>query len=105
MYKIVEGEIPKLPERYSKELDEILHQYVLLQHVYYKKKIDSFINRILSRDIHKRPSASDVLQVPFISAQIERLKADLESSIATAVTQTVSSEQLEKEVRDISDLM
>ena len=104
MYKIVEGEIPKLPERYSKELDEILHQYVLLQHMYYKK-FDLFRNRILSRDIHKRPSASDVLQVPFISAQIERLKADLESSIATAVTQKVSSEQLEKEVRDISDLM
>uniref|UniRef100_G1K9T0 non-specific serine/threonine protein kinase n=2 Tax=Anolis carolinensis TaxID=28377 RepID=G1K9T0_ANOCA len=53
--KIVEGETPSLPDMYPRELDEVLHC-------------------MLSKDPSLRPSATEILRIPYIADQLQIMK-------------------------------
>ena len=58
MFEICEGDLPQLPEMYSKELRAIGGD-------------------LLNRDPAKRPAAQDILQMPFVASHIEELREEL----------------------------
>lgn len=60
MYKIVEGEPPKLPDQYSNEFSRVL-------------------NLMLNRDPEKRPSATDLLKEPLLANHIAKMSKDYQS--------------------------
>ncbi|XP_052060794.1 serine/threonine-protein kinase Nek11-like isoform X4 [Mytilus californianus] len=60
MYKIVEGEPPKLPDTYSSEISRVL-------------------NIMLQRDPEKRPSATDLLKEPLLANHIAKMSQDYQS--------------------------
>ncbi|XP_063951532.1 serine/threonine-protein kinase Nek11-like [Lytechinus pictus] len=55
MYKIVEGKTPEIPNKYDKNIQEIL-------------------NVMLNRDPAKRPSAAEVTKIAFVTRHIEKMK-------------------------------
>ncbi|CAN2389698.1 serine threonine-protein kinase Nek11 [Pristimantis euphronides] len=59
--KIVEGPTPSLPDRYSSALNVLL-------------------NRMLSKDPSHRPGAGEILQVPYIAEQLQKVKLRLYGS-------------------------
>ncbi|KAG8572776.1 hypothetical protein GDO81_012160, partial [Engystomops pustulosus] len=60
--KIVEGPTPSLPEQYSSELNLLM-------------------NRMLSKDPSHRPGAGEILQVPYIAEQLQKVKLRLYGSV------------------------
>ncbi|KAF6019940.1 NEK11 [Bugula neritina] len=60
MYKIVEGECPSLPDKYSKNLHSIL-------------------KKIFTKDPKERPSASEILKISFVSHHMEKMKLNSET--------------------------
>ncbi|XP_071176818.1 serine/threonine-protein kinase Nek11-like [Mytilus edulis] len=60
MYKIVEGDPPKLPDTYSSEISRLL-------------------NIMLQRDPEKRPSATDLLKEPLLANHIAKMSKDYQS--------------------------
>ncbi|KAL4233987.1 Serine/threonine-protein kinase Nek11 [Mactra antiquata] len=54
MYKIVEGDPPDLPSKYSKELNKVL-------------------KLMLNKDPEKRPSATELIKIPLISSHIAKM--------------------------------
>ncbi|XP_040289855.1 serine/threonine-protein kinase Nek11 [Bufo bufo] len=60
--KIVEGPTPSLPDRYSGDLNLLM-------------------NRLLSKDPSHRPGAGEILQVPYIAEQLQKVKLRLYGSI------------------------
>ncbi|KAM3928258.1 serine/threonine-protein kinase Nek11 [Leptodactylus fuscus] len=59
--KIVEGPTPSLPDRYSSDLN-------------------SLMNRMLSKDPSHRPGAGEILKVPYIAEQLQKVKLRLYGS-------------------------
>ncbi|XP_044150708.1 serine/threonine-protein kinase Nek11 [Bufo gargarizans] len=59
--KIVEGPTPSLPDRYSGDLNLLM-------------------NRMLSKDPSHRPGAGEILQVPYIAEQLQKVKLRLYGS-------------------------
>ncbi|XP_048742053.1 serine/threonine-protein kinase Nek11-like [Ostrea edulis] len=57
MYKIVEGELPNLPEKFSPDLNNVL-------------------KLMLSKDPEKRPTATDLLKIPIIKNHIAKLSKE-----------------------------
>ncbi|XP_052818938.1 serine/threonine-protein kinase Nek11-like isoform X3 [Mya arenaria] len=60
MYKIVEGEPPDLPAKYSKELSRIL-------------------KLMLNKDPEKRPSATELIKVPLLSGHIAKMSEEYQA--------------------------
>ncbi|XP_063440957.1 serine/threonine-protein kinase Nek11-like isoform X4 [Mytilus trossulus] len=60
MYKIVEGDPPKLPDTYSSEISRLL-------------------NIMLQRDPEKRPSATDLLKETLLASHIAKMSKDYQS--------------------------
>ncbi|XP_002742440.2 uncharacterized protein LOC100370291 [Saccoglossus kowalevskii] len=54
MYKIVEGKIPKIPNKYDKNIQEIL-------------------TKVLIKEPGNRPSAAEVLNLPFVARHMEKM--------------------------------
>ncbi|XP_061198174.1 serine/threonine-protein kinase Nek11-like [Saccostrea echinata] len=76
MYKIVEGEVPKLPDKFS-ELNNVL-------------------KLMLSKDPEKRPSATDLLKVPMIKNHIAKLSKEFHAK---------SQENSSRDAEDIAKLL
>ncbi|XP_073425527.1 serine/threonine-protein kinase Nek11 isoform X2 [Dendrobates tinctorius] len=60
--KIVEGPTPNLPDRYSSDLNLLM-------------------SRLLSKDPSHRPGAGEILQVPYIAEQLQKVKLRLYGSV------------------------
>ncbi|MEE6466272.1 hypothetical protein FKM82_006886 [Ascaphus truei] len=65
--KIVEGETPSLPDRYSSDLNLLM-------------------NRMLNKDPLLRPGAGEILQVPYIGEQLQQLKWNLYGAVLNSKT-------------------
>ncbi|XP_062605874.1 serine/threonine-protein kinase Nek11-like isoform X2 [Saccostrea cucullata] len=76
MYKIVEGEVPKLPDKFA-ELNNVL-------------------KLMLSKDPDKRPSATDLLKVPMIKNHIAKLSKEFHAK---------SQENSSRDAEDIAKLL
>ncbi|XP_070574674.1 serine/threonine-protein kinase Nek11-like isoform X2 [Ptychodera flava] len=55
MYKIVEGKIPKVPDKYDKNIQAVLE-------------------KVLTKDPSDRPSAAEILKMPFVNRHMEKMK-------------------------------
>nr|XP_022343810.1 serine/threonine-protein kinase Nek11-like isoform X1 [Crassostrea virginica] len=86
MYKIVEGEVPKLPEKFSAELNNVL-------------------KLMLSKDPEKRPCATDLLKIPLIKNHIAKLSKEFHAkSLENSSRDTEDIARLLKEKSYLSDL-
>ncbi|XP_052714284.1 serine/threonine-protein kinase Nek11-like isoform X4 [Crassostrea angulata] len=86
MYKIVEGEVPKLPEKFSSELNNVL-------------------KLMLSKDPDKRPSATDLLKIPLIKNHIAKLSKEFHAkSLENSSRDAEDIAKLLKEKSYLSDL-
>lgn len=84
MYKIVEGEPPKLPEMYSSEFSRVL-------------------NLMLNRDPEKRPSATDLLKEPLLANHIAKMSKDYQARQHTDQA-TKDAEEIAKLLKEKSRL-
>ncbi|XP_053570274.1 serine/threonine-protein kinase Nek11 [Bombina bombina] len=71
--KIVEGETPSLPDDYSSDLNLLM-------------------NRMLSKDPSLRPGAGEILQMPYISQQLQQVKWKLYGAAINNKTLTCQKE-------------
>ncbi|XP_033754319.1 serine/threonine-protein kinase Nek11-like isoform X1 [Pecten maximus] len=86
MYKIVEGELPKLPDRFSKDLNRIMLS-------------------MLSKDPVKRPSGTDLLKEPLIANHIAKMSKDYQARHQeNALTEAEEIARLLREKSHLSDL-
>ncbi|KAL5022684.1 hypothetical protein ScPMuIL_001839 [Solemya velum] len=79
MYKIVEGDPPNLPDRYSKQLDNIM-------------------KLMLQKDPDKRPTATELLKLPLIAKHVNKMSEDY-------LLKYSSQENLQQEAQDIAQLL
>ncbi|XP_060557287.1 serine/threonine-protein kinase Nek11-like isoform X3 [Ruditapes philippinarum] len=87
MYKIVEGEPPDLPTKYSKDLNKVL-------------------KLMLNKDPEKRPSATELIKVPLISAHIAKMSEEYQAKHNSQDSNHANSDAVEiaKALREKSRL-
>nr|KAG5707857.1 hypothetical protein BaRGS_031588 [Batillaria attramentaria] len=86
MYKIVEGEPPALPKKYSKELNGVFR-------------------KILTKEPDLRPSAHEVLKHPYITHHISKMKDTLTDEYKQRHHSNLNEEKAEKEAQEIAQLL
>ncbi|PVD21075.1 hypothetical protein C0Q70_19241 [Pomacea canaliculata] len=86
MYRIVEGEPPELPRKYSRELAAVF-------------------KRMLIKEPDSRPSAQEVLQIQFISHHIGKMKDTLTDEYKTKHQSNMNDEKAEQEAKEIAQLL
>ncbi|KAK3085292.1 hypothetical protein FSP39_001166 [Pinctada imbricata] len=86
MYKIVEGDPPQLPEKFSPELNKVMVS-------------------MLSKDPEHRPNATDLLKLPLVSKHLAQMSKEFQSKNHDNVNKEAEEiAQLLKEKSHLSDL-
>ncbi|KAL8590565.1 hypothetical protein ACOMHN_011001 [Nucella lapillus] len=86
MYKIVEGEPPDLPKKFSKDLNEVL-------------------KKMLTKEPDMRPGAQEVLQLPFFLKHINKMKDTLTEEYHSHHRSNLNKEKTEKEAMELVNLL
>ncbi|XP_076469959.1 serine/threonine-protein kinase Nek11-like [Babylonia areolata] len=86
MYKIVEGEPPDLPKKYSRELNGVL-------------------KKMLTKEPDLRPGAQEVLQLPFIMKHINKMKDTLTDEYRSRHQSNLNEEKAEQEAMELAQLL
>ncbi|KAK0045182.1 serine/threonine-protein kinase Nek11 [Biomphalaria pfeifferi] len=84
MYKIVEKDPPNLPEKYSKDLNDVF-------------------KKMLTKDPEKRPSATEVTKIPFIEKHMTKMKETLTEEYKSK--HNMNPDLAEREASELASLL
>ncbi|KAK7114041.1 serine/threonine-protein kinase Nek11-like [Littorina saxatilis] len=86
MYKIVEGEAPDIPKKYSRDLNDVM-------------------KKMLTKEPDLRPGAQEVLKLPYVLQHINKMKDTLTDEYRSRHHGNLNEEKAEKEAQEIAYLL